>query len=231
MEIDDTPEPKTKQDMMFQELAPKKRLVFPIHQSIKSLISHEWENPDRKFFIPQAYKRKYPFSQEDCETWQGAPKIDPPVAKITKRNALPFVDSAVIKDPLDKRAEVYLRKNWEATTSAFQPLIATTSVARSLKVWMAELKDKVRETNPNQDFTQAFSTMDNAIAFMAEATADALELTARSAAFSNSARRTLWLKDWKGDTTSKAKLCGIPCEGKFLFGSALDNVLEFPIIP
>ncbi|XP_069837723.1 uncharacterized protein [Dendropsophus ebraccatus] len=104
---------------------------------------------------------------------------------------------------------------------------------------MTELKDKVRETNPSQDFTQAFSTMDNAISFMAEASADALKLTARSAALSNSARCTLWLKDWKGDTTSKAKLCGIPCEGKFLFGSALDNVLEkasdrkkgFPIIP
>ncbi|XP_069798950.1 uncharacterized protein [Dendropsophus ebraccatus] len=61
---------------------------------------------------------------------------------------------------------------------------------------------------------------------MAEASADALRLSARSAALSNSARRTLWLRDWKGDVTSRAKLCAVPCEGNLLFGSALEKVLE-----
>ncbi|XP_069813158.1 uncharacterized protein [Dendropsophus ebraccatus] len=239
MEIDDTPQPRSVQDIMFEGLAPKKRLVFPVHQSIKTLICHEWANPDRKFFIPRAYKRKYPFGQEDCESWEGAPKIDHPVAKISKKNALPFEDTAVLKDPLDKRADIYLKKSWEASTSAFKPLIATTSVARSLKMWMTELKDKVKESNPNQDFNQAFTTIDNAVSFISEASADALKLSARSAALSNSARRSIWVKEWKGDTTSKAKLCGVPCEGKLLFGSALESILEkasdrkkgFPLIP
>ncbi|XP_069804179.1 lamina-associated polypeptide 2, isoforms alpha/zeta-like [Dendropsophus ebraccatus] len=226
MEIEETPQLRSVQDRMFEGLAPKKRPVFPVHQSIKHLISNEWSKPDRKFFIPQAYKRKYPFSHEDAEYWENAPMIDPPVAKISKKNALPFEDSATMKDPMDKRAEVYLRKNWEASTATFKPLIATTSVARSLQIWMSELKDKVYEGNPEQDFATAFSTIENAVSFISEASADALKLSARSAALSNSARRTLWLKEWKGDTTSKTRLCGVPCEGKFLFGSALDVVLE-----
>ncbi|XP_069830279.1 uncharacterized protein [Dendropsophus ebraccatus] len=134
MGIVEVPETNTIQDRMFGGLAPKKRLVFPIHQNIKALIKHEWSNPDRKFFVPAAFKRKYPFDHEESNSWGFAPKIDPPVAKITKLNALPFEDCATLKDPMDKRAEIYLKKDWEASTALFKPLVAATSVSRSLGV-------------------------------------------------------------------------------------------------
>ncbi|XP_069837964.1 lamina-associated polypeptide 2-like [Dendropsophus ebraccatus] len=239
MGIEDTPESQTIQDRMFGALAPKKRLVFPIHQNIKTLIKHEWSNPDRKFFIPAAFKRKYPFDQEESSTWGVAPKIDPPVAKIFKQNALPFEDCASLKDPMDKRAEVYLKKDWEASTALFKPLVAATSVSRALEVWLSELKEMISKGTPAEELLKPFDTLEKAMSFVSEASADALKLSARSAAVSNSARRSLWLKEWKGDVTSRSKLCGVPCEGNLLFGPALDNILEkasdkkkgFPLIP
>ncbi|XP_069812238.1 uncharacterized protein [Dendropsophus ebraccatus] len=226
MAIEDDPQPRTIQDIMFEGLAPKQRPVFPIHQSIKTLISNEWSRPDRKFFVPRAYKRKYPFSTEESVTWETAPKIDPPVAKLTRKDALPFEDSASMRDPMDKRAEVYLRKNWEATTATFKPLIATTSVARATDIWVAQLKERIISGASKEQLLASFPIIEGSLSFMAEASADALKLSARSAALSNSARRTLWLRDWKGDVTSRAKLCAVPCEGDLLFGSALEKVLE-----
>ncbi|XP_069841913.1 uncharacterized protein [Dendropsophus ebraccatus] len=136
MAIEDNPQPRSIQDIMFEGLAPRQRPVFPIHQSLKTLIANEWARSDRKFFVPRAYKRKYLFNADEVITWETAPKIDPPVAKLTRKDALPFEDSASMKDPMDKRAEVYLRKNWEATTATFRPLIATTSVARATEIWV-----------------------------------------------------------------------------------------------
>ncbi|XP_069810484.1 lamina-associated polypeptide 2, isoforms alpha/zeta-like [Dendropsophus ebraccatus] len=239
MGIEETPEPQTIQDRMFGGLAPKKRPVFPIHQNIKTLIKHEWSNPDRKFFIPAAFKRKYPFDQEESSTWGVAPKIDPPIAKIFKQNALPFEDCASLKDPMDRRAEIYLKKDWEASTAVFKPLVAATSVSRALEVWLSELKEMISKGTPVDELLKPFETLEKAMSFVSEASADALKLSARSAAVSNSARRSMWLKEWKGDVTSRSKLCGVPCEGNLLFGPALDNILEkasdrkkgFPLIP
>ncbi|XP_069804450.1 uncharacterized protein [Dendropsophus ebraccatus] len=131
-----------------------------------------------------------------------------------------------MKDPMDKRAEVYLRKNWEATTATFKPLVATTSVARATEIWVAQLKEQIRSGATTEELLSKFPIIEGSVSFMAEASADALRLSARSAALSNSARRTLWLRDWKGDVTSRAKLCAVPCEGNLLFGSALEKVLE-----
>lgn len=65
-----------------------------------------------------------------------------------------------------------------------------------------------------------------AAAFLADASSDSIRLSARAAALSNTARRALWLKNWRGDVNFKSKLCAIPCEGEFQFGSVLDEILE-----
>ncbi|XP_044152181.1 lamina-associated polypeptide 2, isoforms alpha/zeta-like [Bufo gargarizans] len=127
---------------------------------------------------------------------------------------------------MDKRADAYLRKNWEASTSAFKPNIATTSVARSLKLWLEELESHIENKTPRDQLLEAIPTMSSAVDFISDASADALRLSAREAALSNSARRSLWLKGRKGDVASKSKLCALPCQGGFLFGSALDDILD-----
>lgn len=42
----------------------------------------------------------------------------------------------------------------------------------------------------------------------------------------NSARRSLWLKTWSGDSASKLRLCGLPLTGDHLFGPGLQEALE-----
>ncbi|XP_044151526.1 uncharacterized protein LOC122939522 [Bufo gargarizans] len=215
MELEEEKESRSRPELMFESLKPKKSRVFPIQDCIKDLIKREWEKPDKKFFIPRAVKRKYPFDDQEVSAWQEVPRVDAPVAKINKKSALPFEDLGSLKDPMDKRADAYLRKNWEASTSAFKPNIATTSVARSLKLWLEELESHIENKTPRDQLLQAIPTMSSAVDFISDASADALRLSARAAALSNSARRSLWLKGWKGDVASKSKLCALPCQGGF----------------
>ncbi|XP_044136146.1 lamina-associated polypeptide 2, isoforms alpha/zeta-like [Bufo gargarizans] len=226
MKVDEPKDPRSVQDIMFGDLGQKKSRVFPVNENIKFLIQKEWKRPDKKIFVPKNVKRKYPFDEADSVNWDRPPKLDAPVAKISKKSALPFEDLGSLKDPMDKRAEVYLKKVWETSAQAFKPNIAATSTARSLKLWLEELESHIQNKTPRDQLLAVFPTLLKAVDFISDASADALKLNARSAALSNSARRAIWLKGWSGDTGSKNKLCAIPCQGDYLFGSVLDDLLD-----
>ncbi|XP_072003574.1 uncharacterized protein [Engystomops pustulosus] len=226
MELEDEKEERSVTDVMFQGLGEKKRKVFPIHENISSLIQAEWRKADKKVFIPRAMKRKYPFPEKETEIWDKAPKVDVAVSKVSRKSALPVEDSGVLKDPMDKKADGFLRRSWEAAAGAFKPNVAATCVSRSLLVWLSQLEEKIKAGASRSHLISEVTTAQKASAFLADASVDALRLSARSVALSNSARRALWLKNWTGDLPSKSHLCSIPCEGEFLFGSALDNILE-----
>lgn len=106
-----------------------------------------------------------------------------------------------------------------------KPNIASTCVARSLLVWLNQL-DHIQNKTPRKTLVSSLPTLKKAAAFLANASTDAFKLSAKSAALANSARRALWIKTWSGDIGSKNRLCSIPCEGDFLFGSVLDDLLE-----
>ncbi|XP_069833883.1 lamina-associated polypeptide 2, isoforms alpha/zeta-like [Dendropsophus ebraccatus] len=240
MNLEESKETLSIQDKMFESLAPRRKKVFPIHQTMKDLIEREWKKPDKKFFVPRAMKRKYPFDETETDRWDRAPMIDPPVSKITRnQGALPFEDTGTLKDPMDRRADSFLRKDWEAAAAIFKPMVASTSVGRSVKLWLEELESNIREGTPREDLLKAFPTIFGAVDFMTDASADTLRLAARATAVSNSARRAIWVKDWKGEAASKSKLCALPCQGELLFGPALDSILEkasdrkrkFPSVP
>lgn len=40
------------------------------------------------------------------------------------------------------------------------------------------------------------------------------------------AKRALWLRHWSADSSSKQALCGIPFNGKALFGDALEEAIK-----
>ncbi|XP_069839562.1 lamina-associated polypeptide 2, isoforms alpha/zeta-like [Dendropsophus ebraccatus] len=226
MKVEEFKEQLSVQDKMFEGLAPRKKKVFPLHKNIKDLIQREWNKPDRKFFVPRTLKRKYPFDEIETEYWDRPPMVDPAVAKFCKGAFLPFEDTGVLRDPMDKKADGFLRKSWEATAALFKPVAATTSVARSVKMWLTDLESSIKDGTPRDELIKSLPSLANALDFMSDASDDALRLIAKSTAFSNSARRALWIKDWKGDMASKSRLCAMPCQGQFLFGPALDTVLE-----
>ncbi|XP_069615753.1 lamina-associated polypeptide 2-like [Ranitomeya imitator] len=223
---EDAKDDQTAQDIMFAGLAERKRRAFPVIPAVKALIRREWEKQDQRGFLPSASKRKYPFSDEELNTWTKIPKVDAAVASTSKQSALPVEDAGLLSDPLDRKAESSLKRSWEASTGIFKPTIASTCTARSMLVWIDQLDQQIEQGISRQKLRDALPLIRGAAAFMADASADSLRLAARSAGLVNNARRALWMKSWKGDTHSKAKICGIPCEGEFLFGKALDDILK-----
>ncbi|XP_073444360.1 uncharacterized protein [Dendrobates tinctorius] len=205
--------------------ANRKRRVFPVIPAIKALVKKEWEKQDQRGYLPSASKRRYPFSDEGLSSWSKVPKVDAAVASASKRLALPVEDAGVLKDPLDQKADGSLKRAWEAATGTFKPAIASTCTARSMLVWIDQLDQQIDQKISRDKLRAAIPLIRGAAAYIADASADSLRMAARTARLVNNARRSLWLKSWRSDTQSKAKLCAIPCEGEFLFGKALDEIL------
>ncbi|XP_069832613.1 uncharacterized protein [Dendropsophus ebraccatus] len=215
------------EDALYEGLAPKKMHNFSVHKSIKALIDNEWQNPDRKFFIPRYYKRKYPFEEGECSSWNKASAIDAPVAKIARKNSLPFDDLGSLSDPMDRKSDYFSKRTWEAATGALRTSIAATCVARPLRMWLTKLKTQLTNDQDTTKVLDDLPVISKAVDFLADASTDTIKMSARAAALSNSARRALQgLKAWKGDVAAKGKLCGIPCNGDLLFGPVLDSLLE-----
>ncbi|XP_069623961.1 zinc finger FYVE domain-containing protein 26-like [Ranitomeya imitator] len=176
--------------------------------------------------LPSSSKRRYPFEEKDSESWEKIPKIDSAVAKSLRRSFLPLEDLGVLKDPLDKKADGFLKHIWEAAAGGLKPAIAGTCTARALMVWLQHIEDQLRNKVPRNDVLANISLVQGAAAFLADSSIDSAKLTARAAGLSNAARRALWLKGCQGDLPSKHKLCSIPCDGQLLFGKKLDEILE-----
>ncbi|XP_073400068.1 lamina-associated polypeptide 2, isoforms alpha/zeta-like [Dendrobates tinctorius] len=214
---------QTAQDIMFAGLAEKKRRAFPVILAIKALIKKEWEKNDQRSFLPSASKRKYPFSDEELLKWTKVPKVDAVISSTSRQSAIPVEDAGLLADPLDRKAESSLKRSWESTTGIFKPAVASTCTTRSMLVWLDQLDQQIEQKVSREKLRAAIPLIRGAAAFMADASADTLRLAARSAALVNNARRALWMKSWKGDAQSKAKICATPCEGEPLRGDRLEE--------
>ncbi|XP_071994162.1 uncharacterized protein [Engystomops pustulosus] len=226
MDIEEKIEPKFNWDIMFERLAQKHKLIFPIHSTISDIIFEEWKNPDKKSFIPSGVKRKYPFDSEATSSWGFPPKIDVSINRINQRSSDPFNGRWFLKDPLDRKADGLLRKTWGSSTAAFKPIVAAASVTRAVLMWLSQLGGDVKNKIPREVLASSIATIQKGAAFLADASEDALRLLARTAALSNSARRALWLRNCSGDAPSRKRLCSVPCDGNLLFGPVLDDWLQ-----
>ncbi|XP_077117010.1 lamina-associated polypeptide 2, isoforms alpha/zeta-like [Ranitomeya variabilis] len=210
MGVEEPKPDKTAQDVMFGGLGQKKRRTFPLNPNVQTLIKREWEKPDRRNSSVPSLKRKYPFEDEASSFWDKAPKLDVAVAKASKKFALPFEDMGTLKDPLDKKADTFLKGAWESAGGSLRPAVAATCTSRSLMVWIDQLESQIKDGLPRKQLLDSFPAMRAAAAFLADSSADSVRLTSKAAALSNAARRTLWLKSWPGDLQTKLKLCSIP---------------------
>ncbi|XP_077143343.1 uncharacterized protein LOC143806556 [Ranitomeya variabilis] len=211
MGVSESKEPQTPQDAMFAGLSQKKGHVFPVNQAIKDLVKREW-NKGQKGFVPVACKRRYPFDDEDLTTWSKVPKVDAAVASTSRRSSLPVEDAGSLSDPMDRKSDTILKKSWEACVTAFKPAIAATSTSRSMLVWLDQLDQNIKTGVSREKLRSAIPLIKGAAAFISDASIDSLRLAARTASLTNTARRALWLKNWKGDAQSRSKLCAIPCQ-------------------
>ncbi|XP_068118878.1 lamina-associated polypeptide 2, isoforms alpha/zeta-like [Hyperolius riggenbachi] len=213
-------------DQMYETLSEPQVTFIPVHSSLKGIIRKEWDNPDRRAFWPKSLNKRYPYSPEDQRFWGTAPKLDPSLSKVSRRSDLQFEDFGSLKDPIDKKMDNILRRAWEAASLNFKPSIASTAVARSLKIWLVEVQSQIASGVSREELLNFFPKILHATNYLSDAADDSVRLTARTTALVNSARRGIWVKTWQGDTSSKSKLCSIPCEGGLLFGTKLEETLE-----
>ena len=213
-------------DLMFASLGEQKKRVFPVHEVLVNTVKKEWQDPERKPFFSKALKRRFPFSEEETLILNKVPKLDAAFSQVSRHTDLAFEDMGVLSDPMDKRMDSLLKKSWESSQANLKPAMAATVVARNMEHWLTQLKAHIEAGTPKETVLASFTTLLSGIAYLADASAESIRMSARSSALSNSARRALWLKTWQGDNASKVKLCGIPLTGDLLFGPGLEAVLD-----
>ncbi|CAN2388463.1 hypothetical protein PRIEUP_LOCUS16409 [Pristimantis euphronides] len=82
MNVEEIEPSRSVQDEMFGGLTARKRRVFLVNNNLQKLILAEWEDSEKRLFIPREFKDRLVFDPEDIKLWQETPKIDVPVAKV-----------------------------------------------------------------------------------------------------------------------------------------------------
>lgn len=216
----------SKHDLMYKGLHKRKSRVFPVHSSLVDTIKLEWDNPERKPFFSSNLKRRFPFDEDTAQPWNKNPKLDAPLSKVSKNSDLAFDDMGTLKDPMDKRGDILLHRAWDSAVGNLKPALASTCVARNLEVWLTQIQSHLSAGTSREQILKSFPLLFQAVGFLADSSAESVRMSARTSALVNSARRSLWLKTWSGDSASKLRLCGLPLTGDHLFGPGLQEALE-----
>ncbi|XP_041436207.1 lamina-associated polypeptide 2-like [Xenopus laevis] len=206
--------------------ARKKKHVFPVHKEVQDVISAEWQRMSRKVPVEAKMEKLYPFPPESQEIWSNPPTVDAPVARLSRKTALPIDDVSALKQPMERRMETELKKLYMMTGAMLRPAVSLVSVIKALSMWIEDLVQRTREGEPREKILAALEDLRLATSFCLGAAGDLTRLSARSMASSVVARRALWLKYWFADTASKNALCRLPFEGKMLFGKALEDIIS-----
>ncbi|XP_040192736.1 uncharacterized protein LOC120926675 isoform X2 [Rana temporaria] len=213
------------QDRLYQGLLKPQAKAIPVHQSLKDIILREWAEPEKRLLRYKTWKRRCPFKEEEESRFFKVPRLDAPLAQVSKQSDLSFEDTGNLRDPMDRRAETSLRRAWEANAAALSPALASACVARNANSWISKLLEHVSQGSDSKEILESLQLIGSAVAYLADASVETVRSTAKTGALLNSARRAVWVKMWNRDLASKNRLCGLPFEGSLLFGSGLDQAL------
>lgn len=142
------------------------------------------------------------------------------------KSALAFEDMGSLQDPMDKRIDLDLKRTWDSTVANLKPALATTCVAPNLEFWLSQLLAHLQSGSPREEFMDSFPILFKVVGYIADASTESVQMSARTSAMAVLARRAFRLKFWSGDATYKSRLCSLPVQGDLLFGPELDSVLE-----
>lgn len=106
-----------------------------------------------------------------------------------------------------------------------KPALATTYMAKNLEFRLTQILAHLKSGSPREELTDSFPMLFKVVAYIADASAKSVHMSAGSSALANSARRALKLKTLRGDSATKLQLCGLPITGDLLFGPELDSIL------
>ena len=98
-------------DRMYAGLCEPKGRTFPVHPVISATILREWQDPEKKPFFSKSHKRRFPFGEDPSVVWNKIPKLDAAFSLVSRSTDLSFEDMGILKDPMDKRMDLLLKKS------------------------------------------------------------------------------------------------------------------------
>ncbi|XP_063782143.1 uncharacterized protein LOC134932047 [Pseudophryne corroboree] len=180
----------------------KPEVTFPPSHELNTLFERAWENPDKKLLIPKRISMAYTFPSEDRVRWESSPTVDKALARLSKKVVLPSPDTAVLKDPADRKQETTLKSIYVTMGMLLRPAVASAWVSSAIEKWADTLSSEI-DTMDRDSVHLKLGHIRDAAVYLKEAARDIGLLGSRANAMAISARRALWTHQWNGDADSK----------------------------
>ncbi|KAK9401019.1 hypothetical protein NXF25_011733 [Crotalus adamanteus] len=150
------------------------------------------------------------------------PEIDEPLNSLFPKSNIPGDINEALRAE-DKKIESALRRSHQASAWATRAATSMAFFARASVLWLRELQDMIPpdQLRAHQNLGKLVATSQ----YLADASLHTIRYTARTIAADISARRLLWLRNWRADTKAKWHLASKPYTGGQLFGKALEPYL------
>lgn len=121
---------------MYVGLREPKFQTFPIHAVISVIsdsIKKDWQEPENKtFFSQEPIRDVFRFEEDPSAVWNKVPRLDSAFSQVSRSTDLAFEEMGVLRDPMDKRMDLLLKRSWQLVMSNLKPPMATTCVASNL---------------------------------------------------------------------------------------------------
>lgn len=182
----------------------------------------EWEKPAANCQSPTTVKRLYNLP-DFANDFLRVPLVDTPVLPLQSSDQLSEDGQGSIRDSWDKKIEIVLRHNHEATALAIKARATASVVTRASIVWGRKMLELLPDSETR--LIDGASRMLKASSFVAEATLDGMIFASKAMASSVVARRGIWLRTWQAEMHSKQLVASYPFKGEKLFGPSLDKIL------
>ncbi|XP_039205354.1 lamina-associated polypeptide 2, isoforms alpha/zeta-like [Crotalus tigris] len=203
-------------------LSPRSlRIIFPALPFFLNIVQKQWENLG---FLsnPGAIEKTLFNVAPSLASLLEIPQIDEPLNSLFPNASIPEDVNEALRAE-DKKIEAALRRSHLASAWATKASTSMAFFARASVLWLRELQDMIP---PDQ--LRAHQNLGKLVAasqYLADASLHTARYTARTIAAGISARRLLWLRNWRADTKAKWRLASKPYTGGHLFGKALEPYL------
>ncbi|CAJ0935493.1 unnamed protein product [Ranitomeya imitator] len=213
------------QAVSFRRAKPPSKFFAP-HPEFEEIVSRERENPTRRFQRGKRLGVLYPFPPELTANWTASPSVDPPVSRLSTNTVLPLSGGASLKDSNDRVIESFAKSAFEAASAALCPAFASTWASKSISKWAKDLRRGILDGAPPAQLAELANQISHAGEYLVSASLDVASCAAQASSNAVAIRRTVWLKAWQADLSSKKSLTSLPFQGSRLFGSQLDQIIK-----
>ncbi|CAJ0934918.1 unnamed protein product [Ranitomeya imitator] len=213
------------QAVSFRRAKPPSKFFAP-HPEFEEILARERENPTRRFQRGKRLGVLYPFSPDLTANWTVSPSVDPPVSRLSTNTVLPLSGGASLKDSNDRVIESFAKSAFEAASAALCPAFASTWASKSISKWAKDLRRGILDGAPPAQLAELANQISHAGEYLVSASLDVASCAAQASSNAVAIRRTVWLKAWQADLSSKKSLTSLPFQGSRLFGSQLDQIIK-----